>query len=72
MSLDQHCSELHKISTLVNAEICMVCCMRSHGAAASPQDEARTLAAGISQVALLIKPLQLEAITMEMEAAWVA
>ena len=71
MSLGQHCSELHKISTLVNAEVCMLCCMRSQGEAAQPEVEARTLAAGIAQWALLRPVLICEAITMEMEAAWV-
>ena len=72
MSLGQHCSELHKISTLITAEACMLCCMRSHGEAAEPEVETRTLVAGIAQWALLIKPMQLAALDLEMEAAWVA
>ena len=72
MSLSRHCAELEKIAVLVNAEVTMITCMRRHGGAASPQDEARTLAAGISQWALLRGPLALAALDLEMEAAWVA
>jgi len=72
MSLSRHCAELEKIAVLVNTEVTMVCCMRRHGEAAELSAESRTLVAGIAQWALLIKPLQLAALELEMEAAWVA
>ena len=72
MHLASVCSELEEIATLTAAEHQVIRVMRRHGEAPEPEAEARCLAAGIAQWALMIRPLQMEALDLETAAAWVA
>ena len=69
MPLDDACAELQQISAIVCEEIQLIHCMRCQGEAPEPEAEAASLAAGIGQVALMIRPLQLAALDLEMAAA---
>ena len=70
MPLDDACAELRQISAIVCEEIQLIHCMRHcQGEAPEPAAEAASLAAGISQVALMIRPLQLAALDLELAAS---
>ena len=72
MHLDGVFTELHEIALLTAAEHQVIRVMRHHGEAPEPEAEARCYAAGFAQIALMITPLQLEALDLETAAAWVA
>ena len=70
MPLDDACMELEQIAGLIVEEHRLIHCMRHcEGEAPEPAAEAASLAAGISQVALMIRPLQLAAIDLELAAS---
>ena len=72
MSLDTACRELDEIAGLLVEEHRLIRCMRAHGEVPSAVDEARAYAGGLSQVALMLQPMLLEALDLEMAAALVA
>ena len=62
--------ELEQIAGLIVEEHRLIHCMRHcEGEAPEPAAEAASLAAGVSQWALLIKPLQLAALDLELASA---
>lgn len=70
MPLADQFAELDSIAQLIVEEHALIRCMRHcEGEAPEPAAEAASLAAGISQWALLIQPLQLAALDLEMAAA---
>ena len=69
MTLAADCAELLPIAALLVEEMDLICEMRSQGAEPPADAVACTMAAGLAQMALAIKPLQLEALDLEMEAA---
>ena len=69
MPLSLHCAELEPIAALLVEEMELISEMRSQGAEPPADAVACTMAAGLAQMALAIKPLQLEALDLEMEAA---
>ena len=72
MTFASHCRELHQIASALVAENSLIQKMREEGEAPEAELEARSMAAGIAQIGLLIRPLQLEALNLETEKAWVA
>ena len=72
MDLDASCRELGEIAGLLIEEHRLIRLMRSHGEPPFEADEARSYAGGISQLALMMQPLLLEALDLEMAAALVA
>ena len=72
MTFAEHCSELHQIAVALVAENSLIQEMREEGEAPEVELEARSMAAGIAQIGLLIQPLQLAALDLETENAWVA
>ena len=72
MPLADQFAELDSIAQMIVEELALIRCMRCQGEAPEPAAEARSLAAGISLWALLLPVLQLEALRLEQEAAWVA
>ena len=68
MPLNDACMELEQIAGLIVEEIQLIHCMRCQGEAPEPAAEARSVAAGVAQWALLIQPLQLAALGLEMAA----
>ena len=72
MPLSSVCEELHQIALLTAAEAQIIRCMRRNGEAPEPEAEARCYAAGFAQIALMIRPLQMEALELETADAWVA
>jgi hypothetical protein len=69
MPLASVCAELDEIALLTRAELQVIRCMRRNGEAPEPEAEARCLAAGIAQIALMITPLQMECLALETAAA---
>ena len=72
MSLSRHCAELHEIAALLAEEATLIQGMSQNGAPAKQASVAQCYSAGLSQWALLIKPVLLEALDLETASAWVA
>ena len=72
MNLGQSCSELEAIAGLITEELQLIREMRSHGGAPTVEEEVRTYAGAISQIYCLTGPLLIEAMGLELEAAYVA
>ena len=64
--------ELALIAEMINQEASLIRCMRGGGEPPKPEAEARSFAAGIAQINLLIPILRLAALDMERTNSWVA
>ena len=69
MSLETACKQLECIAAICTAEIIIANDIANGGDEESEIAIAKSLAAGLAQVALLIQPLQLEAFRLEGETA---
>ena len=72
MSLGDHLAGLDTIAGLIVEEHQMIRCLRCQGEPPEPEAEARAYAAGLAQMAMLIRPLQMAALDLELQSAWVA
>ena len=72
MPLADHLAELEPIARLITQEHELIHCLRCQGEPPEPEAEARAYAAGLAQMALMIRPLQMAALDLELEASWVA
>ena len=72
MTITSACRELDEIAGLLVEEHRLIRCMRAHGEQPCMCDESRAYSGGISQLALMLQPLLLEALDLEMTAALVA
>ena len=70
MSLSDQMQSLEPIAGLIVAELSLIRSMRRDAERPEPEAEAATIAAGIAQLALALRPLQMQAIEMETAAAF--
>ena len=64
--------ELSLIAEMINQEASLIRCMRDGGEPPKPEAEARSFAAGIAQINLLIPILEMAALDLERTNSWVA
>ena len=69
MPLADQFAELDSIAQMIQAEHQLITCMRSQGEPPAPEAEARSYAAGMAEIALLLPVMQLAALDLELAAS---
>ena len=72
MPLADHLAELEPIARLITQEHELIHCLRCQGEPPEPETEIAAYAAAMAMPALMLRPLQMECLDLEQQAAWVA